>query len=126
MKQQSLSNLEEQVMNIVWEKEACYVADIFEAMKQQKDIAYTTTQTIVQRLYEKGFVTRKEQGKGYLYKPKFSKETYSKQIAQTFIQKFISSFGNMALASFAESIEKLPKEKKAYFLSALEEYEKTK
>ena len=120
----SLSELEQEVMNIVWELETCSVRDVLERMSKEKPLAYTTVATIIQRLLEKGLVIRKDKDFAVHYAPKVSKENYSKNMAKSFVQKFVSVFGDMAIASFAESVDKLPKEKKEYFLSLLEKYDK--
>lgn len=124
MKMKSLSELEQEVMNIVWEFDACSVRDVLERITEKKPLAYTTVATILQRLYEKGLVVRKDKDFAVHYAAKISKENYSKSMAKSFIQRFVNVFGDMAIASFAESVDKLPKEKKEYFLSLLEQYDK--
>lgn len=126
MKNIPLSNLEQKIMEIVWEQKQCTVREIYLLMNKSKKSAYTTVSTILVRLYQKGLVKRKEQGKGYVYLPTISKEVYTKRLAKGFLSRFITSFGNVAIASFAESIEDLPSDKRKYFLKMLEEYEKTK
>lgn len=125
MTQKSMSELEQEVMAIVWECKSCSVRDVMVKLTNKK-LAYTTIATILQRLYEKRIVTRIDQGIPFIYSPKVMKETYAKRFAQSFIKKFYSSFGDTAIASFAESIEKLPKEKKEYFLKLLSEQHETK
>lgn len=111
-------------MNIVWELNKCSVRDVLKGMNKNKQLAYTTVATVLQRLYEKGLVARRGQGIAFFYSPKLSKETYSKNLAYSFIGKFFDSFGDVGLASFAQSIDKLPKKKKVYLLGLLEEYDK--
>ncbi len=127
MSTKQLSGLEQTVMNIVWDLGECLVRDVLDTLhKHDKQLAYTTVATILQRLHEKGLVARKGEGMAYRYSPKLSKETYSKGLAQTFITKFFSSFGDVGFASFAQSIDDLPKKKKDYLLGLLEEHDKTK
>ena len=126
MKSDSLGELEKRIMDIVWEKKSCSAREILIILKKERKIAYTTVATILQRLYDKGLLTRKENKSGYVYSPKLSKERYSKNVAQSFLRNFINSFGDTAIASFAESIDKLPQKKKKYFLKILEEHDKNK
>lgn len=120
-----MSELEQEVMTIVWECKSCSVRDVMVKLTNKK-LAYTTIATILQRLYEKRIVTRIDLGISFTYSPKVTKETYAKRFTQTFMKKFLSSFGDTAIASFAESIEKLPKDKKEYFLKLLSEQHETK
>jgi len=113
-------------MDIVWELGQCSVKEVLERINQNKQLAYTTIATILQRLYEKCLVTRKGQGVAYFYSPKLSKKSYSKNLAQSFLNKFFSSYGDVAITSFAESIEKLPKKKKEYLLELLKNHDENK
>lgn len=122
MQQKVLSNLEQQVMDIIWKHKQCTVRNVLQYIK--RDLAYTTVATLLQRLHAKGFVTRRETRNGFIYLAKFSKESYSKNVAQNFLKKFIHSFGDTGIASFAESIDTLPQQKRDYFLKLLNDYDK--
>ncbi len=126
MSQKTLSPLEQEVMNVVWELKECSIRDVVEKFSQEKKLAYTTVATLLQRLFEKGLVNRISQGTVLSYTPKVSKEMYGKKIAKSFIQTFMSSFGEAAIVSFAESIDKLPKDKKDYLLQLLEKQNENK
>ena len=123
--QRTISSLEQQAMDIIWDLKECSVRDALNKLKKHRAIAYTTVATIFNRLETKGLIKKQEQGKAYIYKPILSKKSYSKNLAQSFLKTFVSSFGDTAIASFAESIEELPKEKRAYFLKLLK-HEATK
>lgn len=126
MKPKPLSNLEQEVMEIVWEYNACSVRDVLQHLQKHKEYAYTTVATILLRLHKKGLVVKKEEKSGHIYSAKMTKESYSKNIAQSFLKRFITSFGNTGIASFADSIDKLPEEKRTYFLKRLDEHNKSK
>ena len=126
MKTTSLGELEQQIMDIVWERKQCSAREVLTKLEKNKKLAYTTVATILQRLYEKGLVKRTDDNSGYIYSPKLSKESYSRNIAQSFLKKFINSFGDTAIASFAQSVDRLPTKKREYFLKLLEEHDKNK
>ena len=126
MKTTSLGELEQQIMDIVWERKQCSAREVLTKLEKNKKLAYTTVATILQRLYEKGLVKRTDDNSGYIYSPKLSKESYSRNIAQSFLKKFINSFGDTAIASFAQSVDRLPAKKREYFLKLLEEHDKNK
>lgn len=124
MKIKPLSKLELEVMEIIWESGGSTIREIVDHVIKKKYLAYTTIATIVVRLTEKGAL--KKQGEKYAatYVPTLSKEDLSKTVAQSFFTKFIQSFGDEAIVSFALSIDGLPQEKKKYFLKLLDKYEK--
>lgn len=120
MKLKPLSELELEAMIVIWQSKICTIREVLE--KLNKPLAYTTISTIIQRLYDKGLLTRNDKDFVVHYSPKISKEEYGKSVTQSFFAKFFHSFGDTAIASFAESIEELPKEKKDYFLKLLEKH----
>lgn len=119
----TLSGLEGNVMDIVWDLKKCPIKEIKARLDGTKKLAYTTVATIVQRLEKKGVLSRAKQGCEICYCPKITKEEYSKGITSSFFKKLHDSFGNIALVSFAESLGTLPKEKKDFFLKLLEKHE---
>ncbi len=119
MNAKQLSELEQEAMNIVWQLKNCSVRDVLQELTKSKKLAYTTVATILQRLNDKGVVVRKGSGQTFYYSPKLSKKVYSKNIAQSFVQKFFKSYGDTAIASFAETLDKLPTEKKKQLLKLL-------
>lgn len=126
MKSATLGELEQQIMDIVWERKSCTAGDVLTRIQREKKLAYTTVATILQRLYHKGLLNRKEIGVGNVYFPKVSKEKYTKNVAGLFLKNFMHSFGDIAIVSFADSIDKLPSKKRGYFLKLLEEHDKNK
>lgn len=126
MKNINLGELEKQIMDILWAHEQCSAREVLKILENDKKLAYTTVATILQRLYEKGLVKRTEHTSGHVYSPKVTRESYSKNIAQSFLKKFLDSFGDIAIASFAESVDILPEKKRKHFLKLLEQHEKNK
>jgi predicted transcriptional regulator len=120
MQQKALSPLEQEAMNIVWQLKECSIRDVMERINQDKKLAYTTVATLLQRLVEKGFVHKNTETSVLSYTPTLTKERYSTTMAKSFVHTFLSSFGETAIVSFADSIDTLPKDKKDYLLKLLE------
>lgn len=120
--QKNLSPLEQGVMNIVWNLQTCSIREAREQLQQGKEFAYTTVATIFARLYDKGVLKREKKNSVMYYSPKISRENFSKKLVGAFFSHFFESFGDTAIASFVESIEDLPKEKKNYLLKLLEKH----
>ncbi|OQY66070.1 hypothetical protein B6D29_03300 [Microgenomates bacterium UTCPR1] len=123
MTKQTMSKLEQEVMNIVWSLEQCTVRDVLVKLKSKK-LAYTTISTVLTRLHEKGMLEKLGKDFAIIYKPKLQKKEYGKKLTSLFMKTFFTNFGNVAASSFAESIEELPKDKKEYLLKLLKEYDK--
>ncbi len=126
MRPKALSNLELEIMKVVWECQRCSVRDVLRQVGNSRKLAYTTVATILQRLHKKGLVERKSDKLAYIYSPMLSKKSYGKQLTELFIKRFVRSFGDVAIASFAEGIESLPLQKRNNLLTQLQNYDKSK
>jgi predicted transcriptional regulator len=72
----ALGPLETRVMDAIWARpdEAC-VRDVFEVLGS--DLAYTTVMTTLDRLYKKGLLSRRREGRGFLYRARVSRQELS-------------------------------------------------
>lgn len=74
---QSLTKAEEQIMQIIWQKEKCLVRDIIDQLGDP-DMPHSTVSSVVRILEKKGFVSHKAYGKTHEYFPVIKKEDYKK------------------------------------------------
>jgi predicted transcriptional regulator len=71
-----LGELERAVMEVLWEREAPATArDVGRALVD-RDLAYTTVMTVLDRLTRKGFVNRERTGRAWSYTAAASREAY--------------------------------------------------
>lgn len=120
MKQKSVSEFEQQVMIILWERGKCSIRVVYAHLPKEKKVTYSTVATILGRLYKKGLVSKKIKKSICIFSPRISKELYTENIVKTFLNKFVGTFSEVGLASFVKVVNRLPKEKRGYFLSFLE------
>ena len=83
----SLTKAEEQIMQIIWQKEKCLVKDIIETLGDP-DMPHSTISSVVRILEKKKFVGHKAYGKTHEYFPLIAKEDYSK----SGLKQLISSY----------------------------------
>lgn len=109
-------------MEIIWlSNTSVSVKNVYEKIRKKRKIAYTTIMTIMSRLTTKGLLKRKCGGKAYLYEQNYSKDKFLANASQQIIRNFVSSFGDGAVAHFAQEIEKIPKEKRKKLLEKLKD-----
>jgi predicted transcriptional regulator len=74
-------DLETVVMDRVWSREGTTkVREVFEDLRQEREIAYTTVMSTMDNLHRKGWLSRKRQGKAFLYWPSLTREQYSARL----------------------------------------------
>jgi len=125
MKTRAMSDLEKEVMSIIWSFSPCSIKDVKIRLDRKKRLAYTTISTLVQRLEKKGLLKRLNncQGNCIKFSPKISKKEYSSILVKGFLSSFQKSFGDIAIASFADSIRSLSPEKREFFLKLLSDHD---
>ena len=98
---QELTRAELEIMQIIWEKGACFVNDILEQLPEPKP-AYNTVSTVVRILEKKGYVDHKAYGKTHEYYPIIDRDTYTKGFMAGVLNNF---FGGSAsrMVSFLSS-----------------------
>jgi predicted transcriptional regulator len=62
-----LTPLELDIMKAVWQKPSSSVKDVQAAIRPHRQLAYTTVMTLLHRLFQKGFLTRKLKARAHLY-----------------------------------------------------------
>lgn len=74
----SLFDLEAEIMEIVWEQgwDEFAVTDVHARLEAQREIAYTTVMTTISRLYDKELLTRRKEGRRYLYRSEMSRSEF--------------------------------------------------
>lgn len=68
----ALGRLEREVMEVVWGGDELAVRDVQARLPRQ--VAYTTVMTTLDRLFKKGFVQRRRQGRAFVYGATLARE----------------------------------------------------
>lgn len=85
-----LTKAEEQIMQILWEKEKAFVKDIIDEIPKPKP-AYNTVSTIIRTLERKKFVDHKSYGGSHQYFPTVKKSEYTKLFMKRVINNYFDN-----------------------------------
>ncbi len=85
----NLSNAEEQLMNIIWQKEKVFMKDILEAYEEPKP-ANTTIATLLKRLQDKKAISYEVFGNSREYYPLIAKTDYFASKVNLLIKNFFN------------------------------------
>ncbi|MCE1197842.1 MAG: BlaI/MecI/CopY family transcriptional regulator [Marinilabiliales bacterium] len=96
-----LTNREEEIMEIFWEKGAIYVKDIVDVMPEPKP-HYNTVSTIVRGLEEKGFVGHEQFGNTHRYHAVITREEFSKITIKNMVGKYFNKSYASVVSMFVE------------------------
>jgi predicted transcriptional regulator len=104
-----LGRLESTIMDILWTKGPMKGRDLHLEIRNEKDIAYTTTLTVLDRLSKKGFINKDRSSGTIIFSTKLSKEVYQGTVAENLVQKAFEMSSDLAIAAFADLFPRMPK-----------------
>jgi BlaI family transcriptional regulator, penicillinase repressor len=97
---QTLTPLELEIMQVLWENGASTVTDVIPKLKAE--LAYTTVQTMLMVLLRKGKVKRTQEGRAFRYRPVVSRERASGNALEDLVRRM---FGGSAEALLMAMID---------------------
>ena len=84
-----LSKAETRILEQFWRLGTCSVREILDSLPEEERVAYTTVQTLVYRLEEKGAVRKvKKVGNAQLFEPAISQSQFRSGLARDLLELF--------------------------------------
>ena len=101
---QVLGELEAEVMNLLWQQPDQSVVEVEERLRRKRDIAHTTVLTTLDRMHRKGYLSRKKQGKAFIYSPRYTREEFERGLAQEVLSALLVGMGEPVLSTFIDLV----------------------
>jgi predicted transcriptional regulator len=100
----NLTEAEQRLMEVLWEKGSATVAEVAEALPKKVELAYNTVLTTLRILESKGYVrhSKAKDGRAFTYTPVVSREQASHSALRHLLSRF---FGNSAEALVLNLLE---------------------
>lgn len=96
-----LTNREEEIMELFWQKGPSYVKEIVDELPEPKP-HYNTISTIVRGLEEKGFLGHEQFGNTHRYLAVISREEFSKNTIQNLVGKYFNQSYASVVSMFVQ------------------------
>lgn len=109
-----LGELEQQVMDLLWQHSPRSVRDVMDALPHQ--LAYTTIATVMQNLKRKNMVSVQRQGRLVSYLPKLTREEHSARL----MRQALNASHDRA-ASILHFVQDMPEEELAMLRDYMEQ-----
>lgn len=98
--------LQVQLMSTLWRSGEGTVERVRSALPPQHRSAYTTVQTVLNRLAERGLLARRKEGNQIIYTPMVSEGEYVSRSIQRALERSSSEARKVALAQLIGSIDR--------------------
>ncbi len=116
----SVGELEASVLATLWEAGELATPEVFNRVGKPRGLAYTTILTVLQRLYRKGLVSRRGEGKAHVYSPALSRDQFSERRGEVLAGAMVA-LGGAGLSAFLAEAKRLDPAFIAVLRSQLEE-----
>ncbi len=106
----TLTPQELEIMKVVWSLGHATVRDVYEALLQDRKIAYTTVMTMMNVLEKKGHLRKKAEGRSFLYRPTRPQRQVVGSMVRDFVQRVFGGSAAPLLAHLVEQERLSPEE----------------
>jgi predicted transcriptional regulator len=116
------NDVELAILGVVWNRKACSVREVHEALQAERDTGYTSTLKMMQVMCEKGLLKRDDSQRPQLYRPAIPEEQTQKKIVRDLVQKV---FGGSARKLVMQAVQshKISREELAEIRNLLDQLE---
>ena len=91
------------IMQIVWQRPAVTVRDVYEELLKRRKIAYTTVMTMMGILEAKGYLKRNRDAKAYVYRPTKGKSKVLGSMVSDFVNRVFDGSAKPLLVHLVEN-----------------------
>lgn len=85
----TLSETQHEIMNVVWDRGECSVADVWKLLNERRGITRNTVHTLIARLEEKGWLSHRDGdggSAGFVYSATVSREETQQRCVQRMVE----------------------------------------
>jgi BlaI family transcriptional regulator, penicillinase repressor len=75
------------IMKVVWRRDQASVREVYETLREQRAIAYTTVMTMMNILEEKGYLQKSLVDRAYVYRPTRPQQQVVGQMVADFVDR---------------------------------------
>src|SRR5215475_10306127 len=104
-----LTPLELDIMKAVWTRPTTTVRAVQAAIRPSRNLAYTTVMTLMDRLYQKGFLSRTLRSRTHFYEPAIDFTDVRDKAVESLIRNFFGSKQKLQEFLQGESVALPPK-----------------
>ena len=102
----ALHDLEAAVMTVVWEEggDDLSVRDVMVGLRPERDLAYTTVMTTMDRLAKRELLLRRKEGRAWIYRPAMDRDGFLSLVARQTLDGLPDGARRSALAWFLDEV----------------------
>ncbi|MNB97670.1 Transcriptional regulator BlaI [compost metagenome] len=97
--------LEAKIMDILWSHAECSIRDVQKLLDQERNLNFNTIMTVMNRLLEKGVLTKRMDGRTSLFRPVHSKEDFMDIQSKEITHELMEDFGPLVVNHMIDALD---------------------
>ena len=93
-----IGSLEADILAIVWEHDRTTVRDVYETLRERRQIAYTTVMTVMNNLVKKNLLTQDKSNIAYAYAPAIPGREVAHIVLDSVVDRLLRGQNNVAVS----------------------------
>ena len=81
----SLSELQLELMRVIWQRKRATVAEVTEALSARRELAHTTVATLLTRLEKRGLLAADRDGRQLVYRPLVAEQAVRRSMVSSLV-----------------------------------------
>ena len=87
MPRQTLGDLQHAIMTILWARGEATTAEVHEALRDQRGLAFTTIATMLHKMEDKGIVSHRASGRQFVYRPTVTEDQVRRSMVGELVER---------------------------------------
>jgi predicted transcriptional regulator len=108
----TLTDAEARLMAVLWERGSATVADVLAAVRAKRPLTYSTVQTMMRILEEKGYATHEKVGRAFIYKAEIDAKQARRRALKHLVSRLFNNSPSLLVLNVLEDEQIDPAELK--------------
>jgi BlaI family penicillinase repressor len=101
-KSTTLTELELEIMKVVWDHDTVTVRDVYETLLKRRKVAYTTVMTMMKILEQKKYLKKNQDDRAYVYRPAQPRGQVVSAMVRDFVNRVFNGAARPLLVHLVE------------------------
>jgi BlaI family transcriptional regulator, penicillinase repressor len=106
----TLTDAEARVMSVLWRKDRATVADVVAVLKRKRPVTYSTVQTILRILEDKGYVSHQKVARAFIYTPRVDERQARRRALKHLLARLFNGSPSLLVLNVLEDDQIEPEE----------------
>ncbi|MCI2252838.1 BlaI/MecI/CopY family transcriptional regulator [Domibacillus sp. PGB-M46] len=116
--------LEAKIMDVLWCGGEKSIKDVQHELEKDKATNFNTVMTVMNRLVEKGILTKRLEGRTSMYQPVLTREEFVNTQSKEMTQELVDEFGSVVVSHMIDALDEADDDLVAQLEQKIKEWKK--